>query len=139
VHGARRQTRLSTLDLEDRRTGATRSRASIANFFRRGATTRGFIAPGPDGRPGTTDDVLKATGETLLAVHTRLLGVAESAPLYRYIPGYLMVGVRGGIRLGNRQDILIEMDNLNDKNYRGISWGMDAPGRSVGFRYSYRF
>jgi outer membrane receptor protein involved in Fe transport len=139
VHGARRQTRLSTLDLEDRRTGATRSRASIANFFRRGATARGFIAPGPDGRLGTTDDVLKATGETLLAVHTRLLGAAESAPLYRYIPGYLTVGVRGGIRLRNRQDILIEMDNLNDKNYRGISWGMDAPGRSVGFRYSYRF
>jgi DNA-directed RNA polymerase specialized sigma24 family protein len=25
------------------------------------------------------------------------------------------------------------------KNYRGISWGMDAPGRSFGFSYNYRF
>ncbi len=41
LFGARKQDRLSTLDLDDRRTGATRSRANIANFFARGALARG--------------------------------------------------------------------------------------------------
>lgn len=139
LFGARRQDRFSTLDLEDRRTGATRSRANIANFFTRGATVRGFIAAGPDGRFATADDQLKATGETLAQVQNRVLGSAASAPLFRYIPGFMTFGVRGGLRLGERHSILVDLENLNDKNYRGISWGMDAPGRSFGFRYNYRF
>ncbi|MGH9841809.1 MAG: TonB-dependent receptor [Blastocatellia bacterium] len=139
LYGARRQDRLSTLDLEDRRTGATRSRANIANFFTRGALVRGFIGAGADGRAGTADDVLTATGETLAQVQNRVLGSAASAPLYRYIPGFMTFGVRGGFRIGERHNVLIDLENLNDKNYRGISWGMDAPGRSFGFRYSYRF
>ncbi|MFN0087047.1 MAG: TonB-dependent receptor domain-containing protein [Blastocatellia bacterium] len=139
LYGARRQDRLSTLDLEDRRTGATRSRGQIANFFTRGATVRSFIAPGPDGRLGTADDQLKATGETLAQVQNRVLGAAASAPLFRYIPGFMTFGVRGGFRLGERHTIFFDLENLNDKNYRGISWGMDAPGRSFGFRHNYRF
>ncbi|MFN0123814.1 MAG: TonB-dependent receptor domain-containing protein [Blastocatellia bacterium] len=139
LYAARRQTRLSTLDLEDRRTGATRTRASIQNFFRRGATVRGLVAAGLDGRFGTADDTLIATGETLAQVQNRVLGAANGAPLFRYIPGFVTFGVRGGFRFNERQDITADLENLNDKNYRGISWGMDAPGRGVSVRYRYRF
>lgn len=139
LHAAYRQDRLSTLDLDDRRTGATRSRSSIQNFFRRGATARGFIAAGTDGRFGTADDTLIATGETLAQIQNRLLGAANSAPLFNYIPGYLTFGLRGGVRLGERHQVLFDLENLNDRNYRGISWGMDAPGRGFSWRYNYRF
>ncbi len=139
LFGTRRQTRLSTLDLEDRRTGAMRSRSSIQNFFRRGATVRGLVAAGPDAKFGTTDDTLIATGETLAQVQTRVLGNATSAPLFAYIPGFATFGLRGGFRFGENHQVTFDLENLNDKNYRGISWGMDAPGRSFGMRYSYRF
>ena len=139
LYAARQQDRLSTLDLDDRRTGATRTRANIQNFFRRGATARGFVAAGADGRFGTADDTLLATGETLTQIQNRVLGSANSAPLYSYIPGFVTFGVRGGFRVRERHDVLIDFENLNDKNYRGISWGMDAPGRGVSVRYWYRF
>jgi len=139
LFGARKQDRLSTLDLDDRRTGASRTRATIQNFFRRGATVRGFVTAGTDGRFGTADDILSATGETLAQVQNRLLGSANGAPLFTYIPGFITFGVRGGFRAGENHTVIIDLENLNDKNYRGISWGMDAPGRSFGFRYIYRF
>ncbi|HKX26719.1 MAG TPA: TonB-dependent receptor, partial [Blastocatellia bacterium] len=139
LFGASRQDRLSTLDLSDRRTGAARSRGDIANFFGRGALVRGMIDAGADGRPGTADDLLKATGETLAQVQNRVLGSAASAPLFTYVPGFVTVGLRGGLRIGERHQIIVDLRNLNDKNYRGLSWGMDAPGRSYGFRYQFRF
>ena len=140
LYGARRQDKLSTLDLEDRRTGATRTRGAIGNFFARGARARGLIAPGADGRLGAADDLLQPTGETLAQVQNRVLGVGvNSAPLFTYIPGFLTGGIRGGYRIGESHDVVIDLENLNDKNYRGISWGMDAPGRSVTVRYQYRF
>jgi outer membrane receptor protein involved in Fe transport len=137
--GARKQDRLSTLDLDDRRTGASRSRASIQNFFRRGATVRGLVAAGADGRFGTADDTLIATRETLSQVQDRVLGSAASAPLFAYIPGFVTLGVRGGFRVGERHHLFLALENPADRNYRGISWGLDGPGRSFGFRYSYRF
>lgn len=139
LYGARKQDRLSTLDLDDRRTGATRSRANIASFFARGAFARGLILAGADGKFGTADDILRPTNETLTQVQNRVLGSANSAPLYTYIPGFMTFGVRGGFHLGERHDILFDLENLNDKNYRGISWGMDAPGRGLSFRYIYKF
>ena len=139
LHAAAEQDRLSTLDLEDRRTGATRTRANIASFFTNGATARGLVGAGPDGRIGSADDVLLATGETLARVQTRVLGNANSAPLFTSVAGYAVVGIRGGARLGGRHQILIDVDNLTDENYRGISWGIDAPGRGVYVRYSARF
>ncbi len=139
VFGARRQSRLSTLDLDDRRTGATRTRAQIANFFARGAFARGLILAGNDGRFGTVDDLLRVTNETVAQVQNRVLGSAASAPLFRYIPGFMVVSVRGGVQLSDRSELTLNLENLLDKNYRGISWGMDAPGRGLGFRYQYRF
>ncbi|MBI2835231.1 MAG: TonB-dependent receptor [Acidobacteria bacterium] len=140
IHAAARQGRLSTLDLEDRRTGATRSRSSIRSFFLNGATVRGWIGPGPDGILGTADDVLLATAETLAQIQNRVLGVGvDSAPLLTSIPGYVTANVRAGVRLGRRHELLIDFENIGDSNYRGISWGMDAPGRNLSVRYRTSF
>jgi outer membrane receptor protein involved in Fe transport len=140
MHAAARQDRLSSLDLEDRRTGAARSRGAIANFFNNGARFRGLVSPGPDGVLGNVDDRLIATGETLLQIQDRVLGVGvTSAPLYTAVPGYVTFNVRGGVRFGERHEILLDFSNIGDRNYRGISWGIDAPGRGVYLKYNTRF
>ena len=133
------QDRLSSLDLSDRRTGASRSRSSIASFFTNGARARGLIGSGPDGRPGTSDDVLLATGETLAQIQSRVLGTASSSSLYTQVDGFTVVGLRGGWRFGQRHEVLVDVGNIGDVNYRGISWGMDAPGFGVYVRYTARF
>ena len=139
LHAAARQDRLSTLDLEDRRTGATRSRSGIASFFANGARARGLVGPGPDGVGGNGDDVLRATGETLAEVQLRVLGPSgAAAALFAAVPGYVVFGVRAGIRRG-RHEAFVDLENLGDRNYRGISWGMDAPGRGAYVRYSVKF
>lgn len=131
LHAAGPQNRLSTLDLADRRVGADRSRASIANFFSRGARVRGLIAP---------DNTLRFTGETLAQVQDRVLGVGvNSAPLFSAVPGYAVFGLRGGIRLREHQEVFMDFENISDRNYRGLSWGVDAPGRSLSVRYLVRF
>jgi hemoglobin/transferrin/lactoferrin receptor protein len=138
MHAAWRQHRLSTLDLEDRRTGATRSRNGIGSFFQNGATARGWVSRGEDGIPGTADDVLAVTGETVAAIQGRVLGPGVvSAPLFTSVPGYVAVGVRAGVRAG-RHEIFLDTENLGDENYRGISWGVDAPGRGVVVKYLLR-
>ena len=130
------QTHLSTLDLSDRRTGATRSRTNIQNFFRNGARARGWTNPGPDGVFGNADDVLIETGETLAQIQDRVLGPGvSSAPLYTAVAGYAAFGVRFGLRFGPHS-IFVDAENLGDANYRGISWGMDAPGRGLAVRYA---
>jgi hemoglobin/transferrin/lactoferrin receptor protein len=135
-----RQERLSTLDLEDRRTGATRSRASIASFFTNGARARGLVSAGPDGVAGNADDVLEATGETLVEVQARVLGpTGAAAPLFPELPGYVAFGLRGGVRLGSQHEVIFDFDNAGDRNYRGVSWGIDAPGRGLFVRYEARF
>jgi hemoglobin/transferrin/lactoferrin receptor protein len=139
LHAAAAQDRLSTLDLDDRRTGAGRSRTSIRNFFLNGATARGWVGAGNDAALGTADDVLLATGETVAQIQDRLLGVGvASAPLYREVGGFFTAGVRGGVRIG-RHEIMVDIENVADENYRGVSWGVDAPGRGVSLRYVVRF
>jgi outer membrane receptor protein involved in Fe transport len=139
AHVAWEQPHLSSLDLGDRRVGAVRSRGNIQSFFRNGARARGWIGAGPDGTFGNADDVLVLTGETLAQIQDRVLGAGvNSAPLFREVSGYTAVGVRGGLRL-RQHEILIDFENLTDENYRGISWGMDAPGRGLSFRYVARF
>ncbi|MFN2454278.1 MAG: TonB-dependent receptor domain-containing protein [Pyrinomonadaceae bacterium] len=136
---ADRQNRLSSLDLSDRRIGATRSRSDIASFFNNGARVRGLIGLGTDGINGTADDVLLTTGETLPQIQNRVLGSATAAPLFTYIPGYGLINVRGGLRFNENSDVTIDFENIGDKSYRGLSWGIDGPGRSVTARYRYRF
>jgi outer membrane receptor protein involved in Fe transport len=124
-----RQERLSSLALADRRTGASRSRSAIANFFNRGAVARGLVSAG----------VLLPTGETLAQVQNRVLGARESAPLYPVLAGYGVWGIRGGIQLNEETDVFADFSNLFDKNYRGIGWGVDGPGRGVTVRLRRRW
>ena len=104
-----RQRRLSSLDLNDRRTGAARSRGAIQNFFRRGACVRGLTTPGGGGC-NTAGGILIPTGETLAQVQNRLLPIGatingvtvvdnnSNVPLFNAVPGYGLVGLRGAIR-----------------------------------------
>ncbi|HEX8351978.1 MAG TPA: TonB-dependent receptor, partial [Pyrinomonadaceae bacterium] len=147
---AARQNRLSSLDLADRRTGAPRSRAQIQNFFRRGACVRGLTTPGAAGC-GSAGGVLISTGETLAQVQNRLLPIGAtingvtvvnndtSVPLFPYLPGYGLVGLRGAFRLGERSEVFFDFENIADKQYRGISWGVDGAGRGLTLRYRYKF
>lgn len=134
-----RQERLSTLDLADRRTGAPRSRTSIAAFFQNGARVRGLISAGADGKFGTVDDLLIPTQETLTQVQARLLGNRTSAPLFPYLPGYGLIGLRGGVKIGEQSELSLDFSNIADKSYRGVSWGIDGAGRSLAVRYSLHF
>jgi outer membrane receptor protein involved in Fe transport len=145
-----RQRRLSSLDLTDRRTGAARSRAAIQNFFRRGACVRGLTTPGSGGC-NTAGGILIPTGETLAQVQNRLLPIGatingvtvvdanSNVPLFSAVPGYGIVGLRGALRFGERSEFLFDFENIADKQYRGISWGIDGAGRGITLRYRYKF
>jgi hemoglobin/transferrin/lactoferrin receptor protein len=126
---AGRQDRLSSLALADRRTGATRSRANIAAFFGNGAVGQGLVAGG----------ILVPTRETLTQVQNRVLGPANSAPLFNAIPGYALFGARAGWRASEHSDVFVDLSNVLDKSHRGVSWGADGAGRSVTLRYLLRF
>ncbi len=123
------QTRLDSGDLSDARIGALRTRASIGTFFNGTATDLGLVRNG----------ILVETGENLAAVQNRVLGTAASAPLYTSEPGYAVVSLRGGVNLGGGVDLTLLGENLGDKNYRIYGSGLDAPGRSVHARVTYRF
>lgn len=126
---ADRQTRIPSISMADRRTGASRSRANIANFFNNGARVRGLVAGG----------ILLPTGETVTQVQNRVLGTANAAPLFTAIPGWGIVGLRAGVPLGERSDVFVDLANIADRNYRGIGWGMDGAGRSVTLKWRMRF
>jgi hemoglobin/transferrin/lactoferrin receptor protein len=137
---ASKQNRLSSLDLADRRTGATRTRSQIANFFRRGACVRG-LTNNPDGVCGTNDEtILLLTGETLQQVQDRVLGVGvSSAPLFTYLPSYAIVNLRGGFYINDKSQINLALENIFDRPYRNPSWGIDGAGRSLRISYRVRF
>jgi hypothetical protein len=79
------------------------------------------------------------TGETLTQIQDRVLGVGvQSAPMLREVGGFATIGARGGVRIG-RHEFVVDAENLTDENYRGPSWGVDAPGRGVALRYVTRF
>ncbi|HBY61896.1 MAG TPA: hypothetical protein DEH78_18915, partial [Solibacterales bacterium] len=126
---ADRQDHLSSLALADRRTGATRSRNNIANFFNNGARARGLVQNG----------LLVPTGETLAQVQTRVLGTATSAPLFTGVAGYALFGLRGGWRISERSTLLADFSNVLDQSHRGVSWGADGPGRGFTARYRFDF
>jgi hemoglobin/transferrin/lactoferrin receptor protein len=145
-----RQRRLSSLDLSDRRTGAARSRGGIQNFFRRGACVRGVTTPGAGGC-NTAGGILISTGETLAQVQNRLLPIGatingvtvvdanSNVPMFTAVPGYGLVGLRGAVRVSERSEFLFDFENIGDKQYRGISWGVDGAGRGLTLRYRYKF
>jgi len=136
---AARQSHLSSLDATDRRTGAERTRGSIQNFFRRGARARGWVNAGADGIVNNADDILIPTGETLLQVQDRVLGVGvNSSNLWSAVPAYQLYGVRFGVRIGQHA-VLVDAENLTNESYRGISWGMDGSARGVTVRYQLKF
>lgn len=147
---AGRQNRLSSLDLADRRTGGARSRANIQNFFRRGACVRGLTTPGPAGC-GSAGGILIPTGETLAQVQDRLLPLGATingvrvvsadtlVPTHPYLAGYGLVGVRGAWRFNETSEVFVDVENIFDKSYRGISWGIDGAGRGMTLRYRYSF
>lgn len=147
---AGRQNRLSSLDLGDRRTGGGRSRGAIQNFFRRGACVRGVTTPGGGGC-GTAGGILIPTGETLAQVQNRLLPIGATingvrvvnndtvVPTHPYLAGYGLVGVRGSIKFSESSELFVDFENIFDKSYRGISWGIDGAGRGVTLRYRYEF
>jgi hemoglobin/transferrin/lactoferrin receptor protein len=83
---------------------------------------------------------LIATGETLAQIQRRVLGPDLSpSSLFPVVPGYVTFNVRGGIRFSERHDLLIEFENIGDRNYRGVDWGLDGPGRGVFIKYITRF
>ncbi len=137
---AQRQDRLSTLDLSDRRTGAIRSRAQIQNFFRRGACVQG-LTNNSDGRCGTGDEtILLRTGETLLQVQNRVLGIGvDSAPLFTYLPGFALFNLRGGFKINEKSQIYWSFENILDQFNRKPSWGIDGTGRNFKIQYRYKF
>ena len=147
---AGRQNRLSSLDLGDRRTGAARSRQNIQNFFRRGACVRGLTTV-PVGGCGNPGGVLNPTGETLAQVQNRLLPIGATingvtvvndntlVPLLPHLPGYGLVGVRGAFKFNENSELFVDFENIFDKSFRGISWGVDGAGRGVTLRYRYEF
>lgn len=137
---ARRQDRLSSLDLSDRRTGATRTRTQIQNFFRRGACVRG-LTNNPDGLCGTGDETrLLLTNETIAQVQNRVLGVGvDSAPLATHLPGYALFNLRGGFNLSEKSQIFWSFENIFDQFHRKPSWGIDGTGRNFKVNYRWRF
>lgn len=147
---AARQNRLSSLDLADRRTGAARTRTQIQNFFRRGACVRGLTTPGATGC-GSAGGILISTGETLAQVQNRLLPIGATingvtvvnnntvVPMFTAVAGYGLVGLRGAYSFGDHSEIFVDFENIADKQYRGISWGVDGAGRGVTLRYRYKF
>lgn len=147
---AGRQNRLSSLDLGDRRTGAARSRTNMQNFFRRGACVRGLTTPGASGC-GSAGGILVPTGETLAQVQNRLLPLGATingvfiagpdtlVPLFTAVAGYGLVGVRGAFQVDDHSEVFVDFENIADKSYRGISWGIDGAGRGVTVRYRYKF
>jgi outer membrane receptor protein involved in Fe transport len=126
---ARTQTRLASGDLSDARIGARRTRAQITSFFNGTATVLGLVQNG----------VLLETGETLPQVLTRLVGTAANSQLFTGTPGFFVLGLRGGMRVGTNMDVSVLADNLTDKNYRWHGSGVDAPGFNVQARVRYRF
>lgn len=116
-----RQSRLSELSLNDRRIGANRTRAQIANFY---GDYPGFAA---------------LTGLTLAQVQTKLLGTAGGAPLFPALPGYGVAALRGGYSFNERLSLFADASNLADKNYRGMSSGIDGPGRGVSLQLRWRY
>jgi hemoglobin/transferrin/lactoferrin receptor protein len=129
-------------DLTDERIGAARRRSDITDFFQ-GGRVGPFIAPGADGRAGTSDDTFLATGETVAQIRDRVLPLGATingvqvaddgtrVPLYLETPGYVTFNLRAGFSLAERVTLTLALMNAFDRSYRVHGSGVDAPGRSL--------
>lgn len=114
------QRRFSDLGRADRRIGANRTRAQIATFYNNNPAYAAL------------------TGLPLAQLQTKLLGTANGAPLFSALPGYGVLGVRGGYSFSERLSLFVDAGNLADKSYRGMSWGVDGPGRGVSLQLRWK-
>ena len=126
---AREQARLNSGDLSDARIGGLRTRASIATFFNGTAVDMGLVSNG----------VLLSTGETLTQVQNRVLGTANSAPLFTSGEGWITFGARAGWQITPHVGVSVIGENLTDANYRLYGSGVDGPGANGIVRLRYRF
>ena len=53
--------------------------------------------------------------------------------------GRLILGLGSGYHRYEYDMFGFDFENITDQAYRGPSWGIDGPGRSVSARYQYRF
>jgi outer membrane receptor protein involved in Fe transport len=124
------QRRFSDNDISQARIGGIRTKEEIAGFFNGGAIPRGLVRNG----------ILLPTGETLAQVQLRLLGPGLLPnQLFTKNPGFALLNVRGGFRLGERSSITLILENIFDKNYRTMGSGIDGPGTNAAVRYSFSF
>jgi outer membrane receptor protein involved in Fe transport len=54
-------------------------------------------------------------------------------------PGFALLNLRGGLRLGARSSLTVILENLLDKNYRTMGSGIDGPGINTAVRHSFNF
>ena len=124
------QRRFSDNDISQARIGGIRTREEIAGFFNGGAIARGLVRNG----------ILLATGETLAQVQLRVLGPGLLPnQLFHKNPGFALLNVRGGFRMGERSSVTVILENILDKNYRTMGSGIDGPGTNAAVRYSFSF
>ncbi len=124
------QRRFSDNDISQARIGGIRTREEIAGFFNGGAIARGLVRNG----------ILLATGETLAQVQLRVLGPGlQPNQLFTKNPGFALLNLRGGFRIGERSSITVILENILDKNYRTMGSGIDGPGTNAAVRYSFNF
>ena len=129
VLAAAKQDRVSDGDIGDARIGASRTAAAIASFFNGTATDRGWVQNGR----------LLSTNETLAQVQSRVMGTSALSPMFTATPGYAVIGLRGGVTLGSRVELIVIGENLADRNYRIHGSGVDEPGVNVQTRLKLRF
>jgi outer membrane receptor protein involved in Fe transport len=124
------QRRFSDNDISQARIGGLRTKEEIAGFFNGGAVARGLVRNG----------ILLPTGETLAQVQLRLLGPGLLPnQLFTRNPGFALLNLRGGFRIGERSSVTLILENIFDKNYRTMGSGIDGPGTNAAMRYSFSF
>jgi hemoglobin/transferrin/lactoferrin receptor protein len=124
------QGRFSDNDILQARIGGLRTREEIAGFFNGGAVARGLVRNG----------ILLPTGETLAQVQLRVLGPGlQPNALFNKNPGFALLNLRGGFRIGERSSVTVILENLFDKNYRTMGSGIDGPGMNAAVRYAFNF
>ena len=124
------QRRFSDNDISQARIGGLRTKEEIAGFFNGGAVARGLVHNG----------ILVPTGETLAQVQLRLLGPGLLPnQLFTKNPGFALLNLRGGFRIGERSSVTVLLENIFDQNYRTMGSGIDGPGTNAAVRYSFSF